>query len=115
VYLPKDSYVRQCAHAVGWHKYVAWALTAIGVLGLAISVAGASSQSGPEPTAKRRAPARSKNDSTGKHADTEHAGAEHAGTKHAVAEQGEVDEDAAEDEAEGPATSTGSGGAHRRR
>lgn len=45
VFLPKDNYADQCASAVGWHRYASWGLTALGVLGLAIALAGSSGRS----------------------------------------------------------------------
>jgi hypothetical protein len=109
VYLAKDSYAQQCAHAVGWRKYVAWALTAIGVLGLAVTLAGANSRSGPEPTVQRGVPARSKKQASK---------GNRAATKHAAKDNEEAAEYAGEyahDEAQDPPASAGSGGAHRRR
>jgi hypothetical protein len=41
VFLPRASYDTHCDEAVGWRRYAAWGLTALGALGLAVTVAGA--------------------------------------------------------------------------
>lgn len=41
VYLPKVDYDTHCGEAVGWRRYAAWALTGLGALGLAMTLAGA--------------------------------------------------------------------------
>lgn len=87
VYLPRDSYAQQCTNAVGWRRYGAWALTVVGVLGLAFTVAGANSRSGP------RRPGPSGNAPSGRDV--------------AARKRDGDDED-------GPAASAGSRGAHRR-
>jgi hypothetical protein len=39
VYLPKADYDTHCGDAVGWRRYAAWALTGLGALGLAMTLA----------------------------------------------------------------------------
>jgi len=57
VYLPRASYVEHCSEAVGWRRYAAWGLTAIGALGLAITFAAARTPVGPGgPRSSRRSP-----------------------------------------------------------
>jgi hypothetical protein len=41
VYLPRASYQTHCGEAVGWRRYGAWGLTALGALGLAVTFAAA--------------------------------------------------------------------------
>lgn len=41
VYLPKADYDTHCGEAVGWRRYAAWALTGLGALGLAMTLAAA--------------------------------------------------------------------------
>lgn len=41
VYLPQASYQTHCGEAVGWRRYGAWSLTALGALGLAVTFAAA--------------------------------------------------------------------------
>jgi hypothetical protein len=47
VYLPRASYVEHCSESVGWRRYAAWGLTAIGALGLAITFSAARTPVGP--------------------------------------------------------------------
>jgi hypothetical protein len=49
VYLPRSTYVEHCGEAAGWRRYAAWALTALGALGLAITFSAARPPAGPEP------------------------------------------------------------------
>jgi hypothetical protein len=49
VYLPRGTYVEHCGEAAGWRRYAAWALTALGALGLAITFSAARTPVGPEP------------------------------------------------------------------
>lgn len=55
VFLPRQAYVDHCADAVGWRRYAAWGLTAVGVLGLAVTLAGGGSA--PSSRAPKRAQA----------------------------------------------------------
>ncbi|HTF50984.1 MAG TPA: hypothetical protein VK735_26365 [Pseudonocardia sp.] len=57
VYLPRASYVEHCSEAVGWRRYAAWGLTALGALGLAITFSAARTPVGPGgPRPSRRSP-----------------------------------------------------------
>jgi hypothetical protein len=51
VYLPRSTYVEHCGDAAGWRRYAAWALTALGALGLAITFSAVRTPAGPEPAA----------------------------------------------------------------
>lgn len=46
VYLPRDTYAAHCGQAAGWKPYAAWALTALGALGLAVTFSAARAPSG---------------------------------------------------------------------
>jgi hypothetical protein len=47
VYLPRADFNAHCGAAAGWKRYVAWGLTAIGALGLALTFSAARTPSGP--------------------------------------------------------------------
>jgi uncharacterized membrane protein YgcG len=47
VYLPRADYDAHCGAAAGWKRYVAWGLTALGALGLALTFSAARTPSGP--------------------------------------------------------------------
>ncbi|WP_028934225.1 hypothetical protein [Pseudonocardia spinosispora] len=58
VFLPRQTYADHCSDAVGVRRYASWGLTALGVLGLAVTLAGGSSAPStpkprPEPKSKR--------------------------------------------------------------
>ena len=124
VYLTKDTFSQQCSSAVGWRKYAAWGLTAIGVLGLAIALSSANSRSGSQPSAKpakradRRHGGKTKRDAADHESaevadyDSSDQDAEDQSYEEGVSEHSDVD--AADD---GPPASAGlgRGGAHRRR
>jgi hypothetical protein len=54
VYLPRASYVEHCSESVGWRRYAAWGLTALGALGLAITFAAARTPVGPGGSGRSR-------------------------------------------------------------
>jgi hypothetical protein len=47
VYLPRADFDAHCGAAAGWKRYVAWGLTALGALGLALTFSAARTPSGP--------------------------------------------------------------------
>jgi hypothetical protein len=47
VYLPRADFDAHCGAAAGWKRYVAWGLTALGALGLALMFSAARTPSGP--------------------------------------------------------------------
>lgn len=55
VFLPKQTYADHCSDAVGVRRYASWGLTALGVLGLAVTLAGGSSApSTPKPRSESK-------------------------------------------------------------
>jgi hypothetical protein len=104
VYLPKDRYAQQCANAVGWRKYGAWGLTALGVLGLAITLAGAGSPRLSSARSGSKKSAASKKSGSKK----SEAPKKKPAPKSPARKSTETDVD-------GPSAPAGSGGAHRRR
>jgi hypothetical protein len=47
VYLPRADFDAHCGAAAGWKRYVAWGLTALGALGLALTFSAARTPNGP--------------------------------------------------------------------